>query len=219
MAEIIHKSLVGSRAHGLHNDDSDYDYRGIYVLPTEKILSLGFNYKGTSWIDGDVDNTSYEIGHFLLLATKANPSVLEVITRDSNVYVSPYSTQLMDLLPKLYDPKDAYNAFTGYSLNQRKKMLDDKEGRRLKFAVAYIRTLYNLIQLFSRGYFVLTHSDDEKRVLTDIKKDKFSNGDIINLAESLVVKAKEMLPDVQNHKDLNAVNRFLINVRKDFFHP
>jgi len=44
--KIILKVLVGSRAHGLANKDSDYDYRAVYVLPTSKILSLGYKYKG-----------------------------------------------------------------------------------------------------------------------------------------------------------------------------
>lgn len=33
MKQVL-KVLVGSRAHGLHNQDSDFDYRGVYVAPT-----------------------------------------------------------------------------------------------------------------------------------------------------------------------------------------
>lgn len=55
---VILKALVGSRAHGLHTETSDYDYRGVHVLPTRDILSLGFKYSGTSWLEGDVDETS-----------------------------------------------------------------------------------------------------------------------------------------------------------------
>mgnify|MGYP001501964861 CR=1 FL=1 len=38
---FILKVLVGSRAHGLSTETSDYDYRGVFVQPTETILSLG----------------------------------------------------------------------------------------------------------------------------------------------------------------------------------
>ena len=43
MKKEILKVLVGSRAHELHNKNSDYDYRGVFVLPTSEIFSL--NYK------------------------------------------------------------------------------------------------------------------------------------------------------------------------------
>ena len=46
--EIL-KVLVGSRAHGLADEDSDYDYRGVYVNATTDILSIGHKYKGNHW--------------------------------------------------------------------------------------------------------------------------------------------------------------------------
>jgi predicted nucleotidyltransferase len=35
---IILKVLVGSRAHGLANEQSDYDSRSVYVTSTKEIL-------------------------------------------------------------------------------------------------------------------------------------------------------------------------------------
>ena len=75
---VILKVLVGSRAHKLDDKDSDYDYRSVYVTPTSNILSLNAKYSKTNWIEGNIDNTSYEIGHFLHLATKCNPTIMEV---------------------------------------------------------------------------------------------------------------------------------------------
>lgn len=217
MKTIIHKSLVGSRAHNLHSETSDYDYRAIYVTPTKTILSLNNAYRGSHWVEGQEDNTAYEIGHFLHLATKANPSVLEVITNDNNVETSKYSGALMAITPFMYSPIDAYNAFTGYSLNQRKKFLDDKDSRRLKFAVAYIRTLYNLISLFETRTFTLEVKGDIRATLFLIKDGLLSDGDIINLAKELMDKAKKILPDVKDEKNLHAVNELLLFIRKDFW--
>lgn len=217
MKTIIHKSLVGSRAHNLHSETSDYDYRAIYVIPTKTILSLNNAYKGSHWVEGQEDNTAYEIGHFLHLATKANPSVLEVITSDHNVETSKYSAALIALAPYMYSPTDAYNAFTGYSLNQRKKFLDDKDSRRLKFAVAYIRTLFNLMDLFLKGSFTLEVSGPGKEILQQIKEGLLSDGDIINLAKHTMDKARKILPDIKDKKDLDAVNDLLLFIRKDFW--
>jgi predicted nucleotidyltransferase len=33
MKQIL-KVLVGSRAHDLYTEDSDYDYRGVFIYPT-----------------------------------------------------------------------------------------------------------------------------------------------------------------------------------------
>jgi predicted nucleotidyltransferase len=214
---IILKSLVGSRAHGLHTPDSDYDYRGVYVLPTRDILSLGFKYSGTSWIEGEVDDTSYEVGHFLQLCTKANPSVLEVLLSKETKLDTPYAEDMRELLPLMYNPKDAFNAFAGYSKNQQKKLLEDHLSRRLKFGVAYVRTAYNLVELFESGTFSLEVTDEnKKKVLFGIKHGEYSDGDIIDMAEQQIAIAKQMLPDIKNNQDLNAVNDLLIKIRKDF---
>ncbi len=218
----ILKALVGSRAHGLHREDSDWDWRGIFVQPTSEILSLGYSPKSVQWLEGKEDFTNYEIGHFLMLATKANPSVLELL-------VSPemempliggrrWSAELIMLFPYLFDPKDAFNAFTGYSLNQRKKLLEDKDGRKLKYALAYIRTLMNLNDLLQTGRFCLKITQDHRiELLTKIKNNELTSGEIIDRANNLTDRAKFLLAQAENRQDLVKVNNFLLEVRKAFW--
>src|SRR3954447_11469464 len=75
--EIL-KVIVGSQAHGLATERSDYDYRGVFVVPTSELLKIGGDaVKHTSWIEGKEDDTSWEISKFLFMATKCNPTVLE----------------------------------------------------------------------------------------------------------------------------------------------
>lgn len=258
--EIL-KVLVGSHAHGLATPESDYDYRGVYVIPTKDILSLGFNYKGSHWIEGETeDNTSYEIGHFLHLATKCNPTILEVfkapevplltgfmddlneikpsyqniikIIQDNgatknNLYGthSWIGQELRELFPYLWNPQDAFNAFTGYGLNQRKKMLDNHLDRWNKYGVAYIRTLNNLIDLLETGTFSLTIFDCKlKEEIIKIRDRKYTLGEIINLAEVLTITAKAKLEKHLNgtasfkqEQNLEKVNEFLLKIRGEFW--
>jgi len=215
---IILKSLVGSRAHGLNTDTSDWDWRGVHVHQTSEILSLFHKYSPTSWLEGDVDETSYEIGHFLQLCTKANPSVLEVLLSDEPKVNTPYADEMRALLPLMYNPQDAFNAFAGYSKNQQKKLLDNSQGRRLKFGVAYVRTAYNLVELFETGTFSLRVKDHRhKEELFRIKDNELSDGKIIDIAEEYINIAKTLLPTVKNHQDIAAINAFLLKVRKDFW--
>jgi len=220
----ILKVLCGSRAHGLHRPDSDYDYRAVYVIPTSEMLSLDFKPRNTNWIEGKEDNTSYEIGHFLFLATKSNPSILEVFVApipdfDSrSVYEKSLAIELRNLFPYVWNPKNAYDAFVGYGINQRKKMLENHLDRWQKYAVAYVRTLYNLIDLLQTSTFKLEVSDPRrKQRCEDIREGKISIGEIIDITNELERMAKIYLPLAKNTQDLNKVNNFLLTVRKTFW--
>ena len=218
----ILKALVGSRAHGLNGPDSDWDWRGIYVQPTNEILSMGHVARSVQWLEGKEDFTNYEIGHFLMLATKANPSVLELLrspqTELPEINGRAWGKEIQGLLPYLYDPQVAFNAFNGYSLNQRKKLMDDKDGRKWKYALAYVRTIYCLVDLLGTGDFSLTVSSPTRhQMLENIRDGKLSPGEVLDVANELTQVAKDLLPSAVNKQDLNLVNNFLLDVRKCFW--
>ena len=216
--KIILKTLVGSRAHGLADKNSDYDYRAVYILPTSDILSLGYKYKGSSWTEGDQhDNTAYEIGHFLQLATKCNPTILEMF-KAPIIETTEEGKKLRELFPYIWNPKDAFNAFVGYGLNQRKKFLDKKDNRQNKYAVAYIRTLFNLIELLETGTFnVEIKKEGLRKILLKYKKGEYTPGEIINQAEYFIQLAKDSLKDCKHKPDLEKVNQFLLKIRKRYW--
>lgn len=216
--QIILKVLVGSRAHGLANKDSDYDYRAVYVLPTSKILSLGYKYKSNDWIEGKEDNTSYEIGHFLKLATQCNPSVLEIF-KAPIIEANKDGKKLRELFPYIWTPQKAYNAFVGYGLNQRKKFLDKKDNRQNKFAVAYIRTLYQLIQLLEGKNFKIKLDNymGIRDTLLRIKRGNYKMGEIIDITEYLTNEAKDVLLRCKHEVNIEKVNKFLLKIRKRYW--
>jgi hypothetical protein len=218
MKTEILKTIVGSYAHGLAKPDSDIDYRGVYVDPTSEILRIGHTYKGSSWVEGDdQDNTSYEIGHFLMLALKNNPSILEVFLAPIKE-ATTHGHMLRELFPFVYDPQQAYNAFVGYSLNQRKKLLDNHLGRRNKYATAYIRTLYNLIELLDKGIFsVKIEEQDKLIILKQLKYGEFHTGFVIDKSDELIKQAQELLPKATSKYNPDEVNKFLLDMRKRYW--
>lgn len=163
---VILKALVGSRAHGLARPDSDYDYRGVFIVPTDEILSVNPSYDNTSWIEGKEDNTAHEIRDFLQLAIHSNPSVLETLVSPV-VEENQWGAELRELFPYLWNSKDAYNSFSGYSNNQRKKFLEDKDDRPWKYATAYIRVLLLGIELLRYGTMTVD-IDKQQDILTDL---------------------------------------------------
>ncbi len=216
--KIILKVLVGSHAHGLANKKSDYDYRAVYVQPTSQILSLNHNYKANSWIEGVEDNTAYEIGHFLFLATKCNPTILEVF-RAPVKFANEDGVKLRSLFEHVWEPKRSYDAFCGYGLNQRKKFLDRKDNRQDKYACAYGRTLYHLVQLLETGNFDTKIPEGEIRdTLLKFKKGKYLMGDVINFCEDWTNRAKIALEKCKEKKtDIEKINNFLLDIRKKYW--
>lgn len=225
---LILKTIVGSTAHGLASADSDVDYRGVYIIPTKEILSLGFKYKGSHWLEGQAeDNTSYELGHFLSLAMNCNPSILEVFKAplarvqdddDENSILQNYGMELRELFPCVWNPQGVYDAFVGYGLSQQKKMLDNHLDRWKKYAIAYLRTLYNLNDLLTKKDFSLFVPEGEFRnKLIEIKEGKWTVGDIINEANHMIALAKVNKENCINEPNYEKVNNFLISIRKEFF--
>ena len=216
----IMKVLVGSHAHGLATPESDYDYRAVFVQPTDEILSLGTRQVGTQWAEGDIDNTAYEIGHFLMLATKSNPTILEMFVgplagdvRDNWTYA------LRGLFPYVWDSHAVLNAFTGYGYNQRKKFLDNKDRRAHKYAVAWLRTLILADQMFTEGTMALDltgHAEHER--LRRWKAGHWGLGEVMEVTEAWRLRVENSFEKHEKRTtDLKRVNGFLLDARRAWF--
>jgi len=226
----ILKVLVGSRAHGLHTEHSDYDYRGVFVQPTQEILSLHGTVKQTSWVEGrDIsqagakqDDTAWEIGHFLKLALQCNPTILEVFTAPI-VETSADGEALRALFPAVWDPRRVRDAFVGYGLNQRKKMLEGKDSRPAKYASAYLRTLIQAERLLTHGVLsVDLRLHEEFGTLMCFKNGLASIGAVVDKChewERKVDAALEWPKAAAGHQiqDPAIVDAFLLDVRQRYW--
>lgn len=224
MNKIILKTIVGSQAHGLATKDSDYDYRGVFVVPTVELLKLGNTTRTTSWIEGDNDNTSWEIGHFLNMATHCNPTVIETFLAplaetDINAKETIIGEQLRELFPHVWNSTGVKDAFIGYGINQRKKFFDKKDERAPKYAAAYLRVLYNAYELLSTGIFSvdLTETPIYKTV-RKFKNGDYTPGEVINECfkwETEVLRAYKANPNKETN--VEPINEFLLKVRREYW--
>lgn len=212
--EVLFKVVVGSQAHCLATPKSDWDYRGVFVTPTRDIISIGKHNDQTSWIEGKEDDASWEVGKFLNLATKCNPTILEAFLAPQ-VEHSMFGDKVRDLFSNVWNSKDVMNSFIGYGLNQRKKFLDDKDNRKDKYATAYLRTLYNAQELLLTGTFSVDMRPTEIfDTLKRFKAGDYEIGEVIDLCfkwEKKVKDAFEKNPDKKT--DLDKVNSLLQDIR------
>lgn len=153
-ATLLTRVVVGSRLHGLNKADSDYDYRGVFLHPLQDVLSPFTQLKNTHWIEGDNDNTAFELADFIKRCVKGDPNSLEVLFSDMVEHDTTAFNVLRKYRTLLLDSKAIYEAHKNYSHSQYKKMnLFEPDARTPKFAVAYIRSLIQGIQLLERGTF------------------------------------------------------------------
>lgn len=166
---VITKVLVGSRLHGLHNEHSDFDYRGIHITPLKEVLSPFRHVGNTSWIEGDVDNTSYELADFCKQATAGNATILEVFFSNEIVETTDIAAKMRENWQKFIDTDRVVMASRGYASNQLNKMqlFDDigvKDQRRTsKFAIAYCRVLWQCAEFLKTGEFPCQITDSGLR--------------------------------------------------------
>lgn len=215
--KTILKVLVGSHAHGLANEKSDKDFRGVYIIPTEEFLNLSGQPKMTSWIEGEEDNTSYEIKKFLTDAIAGLPNTIEMFFAPI-VEATEEGRELLNLFPHIWDKQLVFNSFTGYAENNLKKMLENKDNRPKKYAGFIIRVLINLNRLLATNNIDINYNcSGYTDILKDLKnpEKELNYGLIVNEMKRLTGFAQAYLKHSTQKPDYNKVNEFLLRIRKN----
>ncbi len=177
--------------------------------------------KQTSWEEGQEDNTKWEVLRFLQLATKCNPTILEVFAAPVRSEGSNgWGQQLRALFPHIWEPKLVRDAFIGYGLNQRKKFLEDKDGRKNKYATAYVRTLAQAEHLLKTGELLVNmeqHPVVEK--LKRFRAGEYEMGEVIDVCMAYQKRVEEAVAACKQKQSLDPVNTFLTDIRISYLSP
>lgn len=220
----ILKTLVGSHAHGLSTHESDYDWREVFVRPTEELLRVD---PPAEKALGDDALTAWEVGHVLRLAMKCNPTILEVLAGQSEHETWFEGLPLLELFPAFLSKKRVLDAFHGYAHQQRHKLemakldageSEAKELRRRKALAARLRILFSGGELLRTGNMTV-RIVDVPVIGEQVKRAKF--GDMTNEEGAEIADALKLdldaafgasrLPDAP---DIETVNAFLITLRR-----
>lgn len=217
--ELI-KVLIGSRAAKTHNESSDYDYRTVYIDPTEDLFRIGQAKVFKKIKDNMQDTVGWEVARFLELATKSNPNILEIFRGEIQSMRPGWGDRLIELFPAVWSSAGVYNGCLGYSKSQQTKFLKEpsQSKKANKYLTAYIRTLYMGSQILRNGDFDLDLTgspvyDDAKR----FKEGDYEFGEALQVCHEWEQELTDAYDDNPNKEtDIDTVNDFLVDLRKSF---
>lgn len=220
---IILEGITGSTAYGLDTESSDTDIKGVYVLPTKEVLSIGFNSEKTTKDHVDPDWVYHEVGKFMKLVMSGNPTVTELLYLDDYTLLSPIGELLIANRQAFLSTKAVMNAYRGYAFSQAKRLNNRTEqgldgydsslkNRFSKHTRHCFRLLMQARQLLETGTLDVKVTPEQREYL-------FSMGE--KTADEVVEEfmrqdkefenVKSVLPDEPN---LVALNSILYDIRR-----
>jgi predicted nucleotidyltransferase len=166
---VIYRCVVGSRAYGLEDEQSDTDRRGIYLPPADRHWSL---YGVPEQLENPANEEVYwEAQKFVVMALKANPNVLECLYTPLVEHVGPLAAELLQMRSKFLS-RMVYQTYNGYVTSQFKKLQADLRNKgqvKQKHVMHLLRLLLAGVQTLETGE-VPVHVGEHRQRLLAIKR-------------------------------------------------
>ncbi|HTV39419.1 MAG TPA: nucleotidyltransferase domain-containing protein [Candidatus Sulfotelmatobacter sp.] len=213
---IIYRCVVGSRAYGLDDDESDTDRRGVYIAPSELQWSL-FG-APEQFEDNATQSCFWELQKFLVMALKANPNILECLYSPMVEKVTPLGEELL-ALRQCFLSQMIFQTFNGYAMSQFKKMEQDLRNRgevRCKHSMHLLRLLLTGAATLREGR-VPVQVDAHRERLLAVKRGEWSWAQVDAWRKELHHDFERALAETKlpERPDYEAANRFLIRARQE----
>lgn len=212
---VIYRCIVGSKAYGLDDINSDIDRRGIYLPPAQMHWSL---YGIPEQLDNkETEECYWEIQKFLILALKANPNVLECLYTPLVETANQLAEELL-AMRSIFLSQLVYQTYNGYVMSQFKKLEQDLRTQgtiKWKHAMHLIRLLLSGVKILKEG-FVPVCVEEHRQQLLAIRRGELLWEEVNTWRLSLhqdfdAVFAVTHLPE---RPDYDKANAFLIKARR-----
>ncbi len=212
---VIYRCVVGSKAFGLDDANSDTDLRGIYLPPADVQWSL---FGVPEQLENkETEECYWELKKFLILALKANPNVLECLFTPLVEYADETARELL-AMRVIFLSKLVYQTYNGYVMSQFKKLEQDlRASGEIKWKHAM-----HLIRLLLQGIGILRESDlivrveANRQTLLSIKCGETVWREVNELRLNLHKEFDEAFvkTNLPENPDYKRANEFLIKARR-----
>lgn len=217
---IIYRCVVGSRAYGLDNEDSDTDRRGIYLAPADLQWSL---YGAPEQFEDNTAQSCYwELQKFLTMALKANPNILECLWSPLVEKVTPLGEELLALRGAFLSQM-IFQTFNGYALSQFRKIEQDRRNHgevRWKHAMHLLRLLLTGAATLRESRVPVRVGSHRDRLLA-VKRGEVPWPEVDAWRQQLHRDFEHALAETKlpERPDYEVVNGFLVGARRAMARP
>ncbi|WP_417388813.1 DNA polymerase beta superfamily protein [Gimesia sp.] len=162
---LLFATISGSHLYGFPSPDSDYDLRGVHLLPLETIISMkeGQVTVERSRVDDglEIDLVTHDVGKFIQLMLKKNGYVLEQLLSPLVLHATPEYEELKALAPGCVTRYHAYH-YLGFAATQW-KLFQKEDPPRVKPLLYVYRVLLTGLHLMQTGQLEpnLIHLNEE----------------------------------------------------------
>ncbi|QDU16316.1 putative nucleotidyltransferase [Gimesia maris] len=165
---LLFATISGSHIYGFPSPDSDYDLRGVHILPLETVIGLkvGQVTVERSRVDDglEIDLVTHDVSKFFQLMLKKNGYVLEQLLSPLVLQATPEYEELKALAPGCVTRYHAYH-YLGFAATQW-KLFQKEDPPRVKPLLYVYRVLLTGLHLMRTGEVEpnLIHLNEEARL-------------------------------------------------------
>lgn len=150
---LLFATISGAHLYGFPSPDSDYDLRGVHVLPLREVVGLDAR-RETIQVNADrdgveLDLVTHDVAKFCRLLLRPNGYVLEQLCSPLVVYTTPAHAALRALVPQLLTRHHAHH-YLGFAQTQW-RLFEGERPRRVKPLLYVFRVLLTGIHLMRAG--------------------------------------------------------------------
>lgn len=169
---MLLQGVVGSTAYGLNHAKSDKDFLGVEVYPTSDFLGM-YPRRSDSDVGKDADGndrTVHEVGKYMGLAAKANPTASELLWLDEYVILTEDGQRLLDLRKDFLSQRLA-DAYLGFAKSNASHFDRQSEEKKPKAARHFKRLNLAARHAWSEGELKVRLTEEEKATVYQFAED------------------------------------------------
>lgn len=162
---LVFATISGAHLYGFPSPDSDFDLRGIHVLPVQEVVGLDLGretIEGEQIIDGlEIDLVTHDALKFFRLLLRKNGYVLEQLMSPLIIETTSVHEELKAIAPQCITRHHSHH-YLGFAETQW-KLFEKEHPRRLKPLLYVYRVLLTGIYLMQTGRIEanLVHLNEE----------------------------------------------------------
>lgn len=207
----------GSHAYGMNHADSDVDYRGCYVAPTRAFF--GLTKPQETYDRHDPDCALHEVGKLLWLASKGNPTVLELFFYKEYA-VKDRTGDLLIAHRDLFITGLIRSTHVGYAFQQFNRLKRRESGTfssdTAKRTEKHARHILRLVRLAEKA--LTTGVFD---IVVDNREEIFAFGrlpleEMLAQAEAEIERVKHVPSVLPPEPNMKAIENLLLVIREEY---